>query len=292
MRIVRLLSLTFLVICTVVFAREASAQAWGQPPGAYFLKFSGNYLFTREEFSVTGDKQPIAADDVRISDAWFRDVSFYGYVEYGLHERATVVSSLPLKLLTSEFTQDPGGGLPTRRVRVSNSGAGDWWTWLRTPVVTRPLAVAFQSGIKIPLYSQPPNEGFLSVPPLGTGSVDAEVGVYLGLSLYPLSGYTSGGVAYRVRGGDVHDEIPFNIEAGYTFGPLFTKVRLDGVYNTEGVGGSVIAGDENYVKLSPTVAYSFSKHFVLGFEAFHVLAGKNTIAGTAYSLGLVWLGGP
>lgn len=292
MRVVRLVALTFLLTCPLVFVQEANAQAWGQPPGGYFLKFSGNYLFTREEYSITGDKQPIAADDLRISDAWFRDVSFYGYVEYGLHKRVTVVSSLPMKLLTSEFTQDPGGGLPTRRVRVSNNGAGDWWTWLRTPVVTRPIAIAFQSGVKIPLYSQPSEEGFLSVPPLGTGSVDAEVGVYFGLSLYPLSGYTSGGAAYRVRGGDVHDEIPFNIEAGYTFGPAFAKIRFDGVYNTEGVGGSVIAGDEDYLKLSPTVAYSFTDRFVMAFEAFHVIRGKNTIAGTAYSLGLVWLGGP
>lgn len=287
MQAARILALIFALASASSVATDAVAQAWAQSRGGYFAKVSANYLFTREEFSVNGDKQPIAADDPRITDAWFRDVSFYGYLEYGLTDRFTLVSTVPVKLLTSDFTQNPGGGLPSRMVQLTNRGLGDLWVSLRTPVVGKPFAFAVQGGIKIPLYGEPPDEGTLTVPPLGTGSVDVELGTYFGKSLYPLPAYVSGGVAYRFRGGDVHDEIPFNIEAGYTFGPLFVKLRLDGVQNTEAPGGSVIAGDEDYLKLSPTVSYSLRDGFALVFEAFHALTGKNTLAGTAYSLGAV-----
>jgi hypothetical protein len=272
-------------------ATDLRAQAWAQPDGGYFVKFAGNYLFTTNEWSVDGNEQDIAADDPRITDAWFRDVSFFAYLEYGLTDRLTLVSSVPFKILTSEFTQNPGGGLPTRRVRLTNQGLGDLWVSLRAPVSVKPFAAAFQGGVKIPLYEQPKDEGFLTVPPLGTGAADAEIGLYLGKSLYPLNAYVSGGIAYRFRGGDVHDEIPFNIEGGYTLGRLFAKVRLEGVRNTEKPGGSVIAGDENYLKLSPTISYSLTDHVVLAFEAFHILTGKNTLAGTTYSLAVVFLPG-
>jgi hypothetical protein len=273
-------------------ATEGRAQAWGQPRAGYFAKASASYLFTREEFSVEGDKQEIAADDPRITNAWFRDLSFYGYLEYGLGDKFTLVSSVPVKILTSEFTQNPGGGLPSRRVRLNNSGLGDLWVSTRSPIRAEPFAFTLQGGIKIPLYEQPPDEGFLTVPPLGTGSVDAEIGMYFGKSLYPLPAYFSGGVAYRWRGGEVHDEIPFNIEGGYTYGRLFAKLRLDGVQNTEEPGGSVIAGDEDYLKLSPTIAYNITGRFTLAFEMFHTMRGKNTLAGTVYSLGVVMVNLP
>ena len=213
-------------------------------------------------------------------------------MEYGLTNRFTLVSSVPVKLLTARFTQNPGGGLPSRGVTLTNRGLGDLWVSLRTPVMDKPFALAVQGGIKIPLYEDPVDEGVLTVPPLGTGAVDVEIGTYFGKSLYPLPAYVSGGIAYRFRGGDVHDEIPFNIEGGYTYGPLFVKLRLDGVQNTEEPGGSVIAGDEDYFKLSPTVSYSFADRLALVFEAFHVLWGKNTLSGTAYSLAVVLVPAP
>lgn len=292
MRFARILALALCVIWVVTPSTDASAQAWTQPGGGYFVKFSGNYLFTTEEWSVDGNEQEIAADDPRITDGWFRDVSFFAYAEYGLSDHLTLVSSVPFKILTSKFTQDSGGGLPPRRVTLTNRGLGDIWISLRRSVSVEPFGLTVQGGVKIPLYGQPEQLGFLTVPPLGTGSVDAEIGAYLGKSLYPLNGYVSGGIAYRVRGGDVHDEIPFNVEAGYTLRRLFAKIRVDGARNTEKPGGSVIAGDEDYLKLSPTLAWSFTDRFVLAFEAFHTFWGRNTLAGTVYSLAVVFLPSP
>lgn len=291
MRFATIFTLTLCAFWVVTPTTEALAQAWTQPDGGYFVKFSGNYLFTSDEWSVDGEEQEIAADDPRITDVWFRDVSFYAYAEYGLTDRLTLVSSVPLKILTSTFTQNPGGGLPPRRVTLTNRGLGDMWISMRRAVTVQPFGLSIQGGVKIPLYGEPEQKGFLTVPPLGTGSADAEIGAYMGKSLYPLGGYVSGGIAYRFRGGDVHDEIPFNIEAGYTHRGLFAKIRLDGVRNTDRPGGSVIAGDEDYLKLSPTLAWSFTDRFVLAFEAFHTFWGRNTLTGTVYSLAVVFLPG-
>ena len=127
MRFARILGLALCAAWVVIPSTDACAQAWTQPDGGYFLKFSGNYLFTTEEWSVDGNEQEIAADDPRITDVWFRDVSFFAYAEYGLTDRLTLVSSVPVKILTSTFTQESGGGLPPRRVTLTNSGLGDIW---------------------------------------------------------------------------------------------------------------------------------------------------------------------
>jgi len=176
---------------------------------------------------------------------------------------------------------------------------------LRRQLAIRPVALSFEAGVKIPMgyEDQPDNDG----PPLGSGKVDFLVGAFLGRSLWPLPGYISGGIGYRYRGGELHDDIPFNVEAGYRWRKLFGKVRLQGLKNTvepqdlsgatvmtpiPGGGGAtpnnIIVGDQDWLKLMPNLVYVVSPRFQLSAEAFIVLAGKNTTAGTTYVFGLVF----
>ena len=148
----RLLGLALCAIWLATPSTDAWAQAWTQPDGGYFVKFSGNYLFTTEEWSVDGNEQEIAADDPRITDVWFRDVSFFAYAEYGLTDRLTLVSSIPFKILTSRFIQNSGGGLPPRQVTLTNRGFGDMWVSMRRSVSVQPVGLSVQGGVKIPLY--------------------------------------------------------------------------------------------------------------------------------------------
>lgn len=283
---------------------SAAAQAWLQPAGSYYFKFSSSYLSTEEEFNFKGDRQPIFAEDLSRMDTSFRDISFTAYLEYGLSPNLTIVGSVPFKILTAKETRSPSPAFPLLRNERTNGGLGDVFAGARVPVLRRPFALSVQAGVKIPLgyEKEPDNEG----PPLGSGEVDAEVQLLYGQSLYPIPAYLSAGVGYRVRGGELHDEILYSAEGGYTFGALSLKLRFDGLQSTEdppdiggatlttplpGGGGAVnnvIVGDQDVFKLTPGVTYAFDENFSVSGELFHTLAGKDTVAGTAVSIGLVF----
>lgn len=300
----------------LVPAGTVLAQAWPQNPGGYYFKVSGSYLSTDEEFNFNGDRKPVLNEDGSKMDTSFRDISFSAYLEYGWLDYLTIVASVPFKIVTSKETRSLGGLSPTRN-ELTNGGLGDLFLGARTPLLRRPFVLSVQGGVKLPLgYEQnPDNEG----PPLGTGEVDAEFALLYGQSLWPLTAYISAGAGYRLRGGSgardlatvgaiggLNDEIFYNVEVGYTAGPVFFKVRFDGLQNTEdppdlsgagtinplpGGGGSrieVVAGDQNVFKLTPGITYSVGENVALSAELFHTLAGKNTVTGTAVSLGVVY----
>ena len=279
----------FLVLA--LLAGDTAAQAWVQEPGGIYLKLSGSYLFTREQFNHTGDREDIFSEKLSRTDTWFRDVSIMGYVEYGLTENYTIVASVPVKILTSRETKTV---LPlVARITRENGDLGDLWLSVRRQVLRMPFAVAVQAGVKVPLgYDQrPENNG----PGLGTSERDGEINLILGKSLYPWPAYVAAGVGYRRRdGGTFHDEILFNVEGGYTAGPLFLKLRFDGLKNTEDppdlsqVVSNANVGDQDIYKLSPTVSYRIRGGISVTAEAFHTLAGKDTVTGTAYVVGVIF----
>ena len=49
----------------------------------------------------------------------------------------------------------------------------------------------------------------------------------------------------------------------------------------------MIVGDQDVYKILPTVSYSFGETFEITAEAYHTFAGRNTIAGTTYAVGIV-----
>lgn len=281
------------ILATVLWLCAADAalgQAWVKDTGGYYFKLSGSYLFATEEYNYRGDKQPIFADLSSRGDAWFRDVSFTAYLEYGLTDNVTLVGTVPFKILTTREIEDNGPGIPRREVKRTNGGLADLTMSLRYPLLRRPLAASVQGGVKLPLgYEKTPdNLG----PPLGTGEIDFEARLFVGLSLWPFPGYFGGGIGYRLRGGPLHDEVPFSIEGGVTLSRFFAKVRVEGLQNTKeppdlgSVDNNVIVGDQNVLKLMPTVSYRLGERVSLAGEIFHVLAGKNTTAGTTYQLAL------
>ena len=165
------------------------------------------------------------------------------------------------------------------------------------------FVVSLQGGVKLPLWyeAQPDNDGA----PLGTGDVDFEAHLLVGKSLFPLSAYLTSSIGYRCRTGELHDQVVFSAELGYSANRFLTKVTLDGVRSTitppdlagqpvttplPGGGGAVpnvIEGDQNIFKVSPSVTYKLNPSIALQGELFHTFAGKNTVAGTTYSFVIV-----
>ena len=305
MQLVKILGAAVALLLAPRFAGEALAQAWLQAVDGYYFKVSASFLSTDEAFDFRGDRTPVFEDSAK-TDTSFRDISFSAYLEYGVTDYLTLVASVPFKIVTSKETS-----MGIRNVRT-NGGLGDLFIAARTPILKNP-AVSVQAGIKVPLgYEQNPDNGG---PPLGTGEADAEVQLLYGQSLWPIPAYVSAGAGYRFRGGSgardlatvgaiggLNDEIFYHVEAGYTAGQVFLKLRLDALLNTEDppdlspeaqmtASGSpieVVAGDQDIIKLTPGVTYTVGGNVALNVELFHTLSGKNTVTGTAISLGVVY----
>lgn len=283
-------------------AGQAPAQSWVQPKGSLYLKTSVHVLYTEDEFDFRGERQEIFTEDATRSNTSFHNVAVTEYVEYGISNRLTLVSRLAFVITATRETLTPLPGAAPRRITRRNTGLGDAAFVLRTPLLRRPVAVALQAGVKVPLgYDRlPDNDG----PSPGTGRVDGEVQLNAGWSLFPTPAYLSLGGGYRRRGGELHDEVIYNVEAGYQAARLFLKVRLDGLQNTKdppdvagativtplpgGVLNQVIVGDQDILKLSLETSVAMNERVSLSAEAFHTLAGKDTVAGTTYSLAVVY----
>ena len=72
---------------------QVHSGAWVQSKGGYYLKFSSSYSATSKEFNYRGAHLDLFEEHTGFADGSFLDFNLTAYVEYGLSERSTVVSS-------------------------------------------------------------------------------------------------------------------------------------------------------------------------------------------------------
>lgn len=288
---------TVLGMSVACLPADGLAGAWLQKRDSYYFKVSASYLSSTKELNFHGDEVEILSGDTLLTDTSYRDVGVSLYLEYGLDDRLTVVGTLPFKVLTSRRTEVSRVAGLDREVEAVNGGFGDLSLGLRYPLLTGSLPVSVQGAVKLPLgYDNRPENGG---PPLGSGRVDLEGLLLAGLSLYPFPGYVTGGAGYRVKTGDLDDEVIFSVEAGAEWRRLMARVGIDGLYSTSDppnlaasgggrVSSAVIVTNQDILKLTPGLSYSLSDEVSFVAEAFHILSGKNTVTGTTYSLGIVY----
>ncbi len=289
-----------IVLC---FVSSLHAGAWPQPKHGLYVKLSSSYLATTKEFNHEGDKLDIFQERIIYRDTSFRDFSVSAYFEYGLFNRLTIVGTLPFKVLRSKRTELIGGGTLARIATLYTTGFSDLSLLGRYALWQGSFALSFQGGVKLPLgYEEKPADDGA---PLGTGDIDLEGHLLLGKSLHPLPAYLTGSIGYRHRTDELHDQILLNAEAGYTAGKFLFKVTFDGLMSTitppdivgqpvmsplPGGGGAlpnIIVGDQDIFKISPSIIYNFTEDWGVQGEVLHIFAGKNTVAGTIYSFGII-----
>ncbi len=289
----RLYILFSAIVASLLAPSMASAGGWVQPKDGYYLKLSGNYLYSTDEFDFEGNKRSLFLTDSTWVDAAYRDVGFTAYLEYGITDRLTLVGSLPFKILTSRRTvQQPF--TPVREQDINTGGLGDMSIGIRYPLVDPGVPLAVETKVKIPMgyATEPDNQGS----PLGSGKVDASIAMQAGASLYPIPAYLTGDIGYRLRAGSLADEWFFAAEVGGHRGRVFGKVSVAGSLTTTtpadlsqaGTNSGQTFADQDAFKLSPAVGLALSPEVSLVVEAFYIFAGKNTIAGTTMGMGLVF----
>ncbi len=272
------------------------AGAWTQPQCGFYSKLAGLSFSSRAVLNTDGERQDRAVDPrEELSD---RGLS--AYLEYGLLDRLTLVASLPYKRLVfrnpreARYFEALDSTIVRQHPDQSRSGLADLELRLRWRLLLDPAVVSLAAGGKFPLGYEVPTEIPESYVPLGTGETDAEVRLLVGKSLYPLPAYVTGTLGYRRRGGDFGDELFHGLEAGYSYNRLLVKGVVEGIQTlgdcgAMGEGGGLI-GDQNSLKLSPGLIWSFNDRLEISADLFHIASGCNTAAGTTYALGLAFKG--
>ena len=51
---------------------------------------------------------------------------------------------------------------------------------------------------------------------------------------------------------------------------------------------NIIQGDQDIFKISPSIIVNLTKSIALQGEILHIFAGKNTVSGTIFSLGIIY----
>ncbi len=272
-------------------AAPALAGAWTQADKGYYFKLSGNYLNTTTEFDSDGNEIDMFAtiEDEDRSDGEFRDVNVSAYVEYGVMDGVTLIGNVAVKNVSSRYVlnQDTGS---RREIDGSTFGLGDLTAGFRYRIAARPVALAIQASAKLPLgYDLEPPAG---EPPLGNGEGDAEVKALAGYSFFPAPVYVTGGVGIRGRGGDAENEMLYEAEIGWSTPALLAKITVDIVRSRGEIaaGGdfAAVTGEADYLKLLPGIAALIAEGTWFTADVIHVMDGRNTLAGTTFSIGVAY----
>jgi hypothetical protein len=252
------------------------AGAWTLPQGKHYLRIAYNYYKTDDRFADGGGR----ADFEKNGD--FLDTNASFYLEYGLFPRLSLVGNFVYKYL--EYEDD---GIDSKTY-----GLGDMEVAARYLLLApKGGALSLQGLVKIPeAYDE------TDTVPLGNGQYDVEVRLLYGHSLYPvLPGYVNVEAGYRFRFEEPADEFRYLVEVGGDFTKhLYGRVKLDGILgmgngddDRDAFGNPTATEAYDLGKLDICLGYKITKRYAVELGCTPSLYGKNTAAGTTWSVAFV-----
>ena len=267
--------ITFLTaVLPLLIASHAFAGAWTQKKGGYYLKLSGGYLNTTQDINAEGDK--VRKD----GEGRLRDVNCTAYVEYGIQDELTLVATAPYKSMKDTRTFQTGTALERRW------GFGDVEVRMRRLLWNRDFVASVAAGGKIPTWYEDDESTRV---PLSSKKIDGDARLLLGKSLYPLPGYVTGEVGYRLRGGTFSNEWFYTLEGGLTYDRILIKGFISGIRtfgNCEPGDEVDLIGDQNILKIAPGIIYKLNSRVELSLDLIHIASGCNTTAGNTFFVGV------
>ena len=265
------------MLIITVTATAVDGGAWSRDRSEVFAKVSwiaydAHQIRTDLQQGLRSPDNPDDALDLEFRSR-FESRQAFVYVEYGLHERLTLVlTSVAGELMLSER-------LATR----STSGLGDVqlglrYQWLQTPVVA-----ASSLRLKVPgLYDDD------DAPIMGTGEFDVDGSVLISRSLGSLYGGGEGGI--RLRGGLYSNQLPLAAEIGLvqprTAAKLYYRhtVTLADAAQLRADGLPFLEGDSRRLGMELSLRLAGALWADAGWE--EVFEGENIGAGRAWTVGL------
>ena len=250
-------------------SQTAFAGAWTLPEGKSYHKVAGNFFTADENFG----QDPAGFGE-------FTDYTLNYYGEFGLTDKLTFITQLPIRRSESEAFGST----------VSNTGVGDVDLGLRYNFLSSDWVVSGQFLYKAPfLYDE--NDAL----PLGNGQSDFEFRLQLGRSLHPY-GYFGLEVGYRFRDDDPSDEIRYLAEYGFDLNEnIYLRTKLDVIQAVDSTDIQLSAtGNPNFPnafdlgRIEGSIGYKFGGRSAVEFTFTESLFGENSLDGQTYQLGIVY----
>ena len=273
-----LLNRLFLTIGLVLLsAGTLYAGAWTQEKGKSYHRFAANYYLSDKEFNDNGDSRDMALNGD------FRDFNLNYYMEYGILDQLTFLSSLYYKDIQRDDDY----------MRTDTKGMGDLDLGLRYRLHSGDAGIFSVQGLtKTPqLYDK--NDAL----PLGNGQNDYELRLLYGRSLWPaLPGYVNLEAGYRWRTEDPSDEFRYLVEIGSDLGKdFYTRAKLDAIISMDNAdkgmdnfGNPTSTLEYDLTKLDMTMGWRMTQTLGLELGCAPALWGKNTAKGTTWTFALAF----
>ncbi len=261
---IRVITLPLLILT----GQTAFAGAWTLPEGKSYHKVAGNFFTADRNFG----QDPAGFNE-------FNDYTINYYGEFGLTDKLTFITQLPIRHSESE----------SFGTTINNTGVGDVDLGLRYNFLNTSWVVSGQFTYKAPfLYDED------DTLPLGNGQSDFEFRLQLGKSLHPY-GYFGLEVGYRFRDEDPSDEIRYLAEYGFDLNEnIYLRTKLDIIQAIDSTDIQLsTTGNPNFPnafdlgKVEGTIGYKFGNNAV-EFTFTESIFGENSLDGQTYQLGWVY----
>jgi len=253
----------------LAFSQHAFAGAWTLKEDTAYNKVALNLFEADDTFGATtpGFQE-------------FTDVTVNYYGEFGLSDKVTLITQIPLRRSENEsITGD-----------VETTGIGDVDIGLRYNILNDKWVVSSQVLYKAPFFYDEDEDL-----PLGNGQSDLEVRLQVGRSLFPY-GYFGIEAGYRFRAESPSDEFRYLVEYGFDLTKkIYLRTKLDVIQAVDDTDVVISPnGNPNFPdafdlgKLEVSAGYKFNEKSSVEFTYTESLFGENILDGQTYQLGFVF----
>jgi len=262
----------FACACALVglsFSAQVQAGAWTLEENRAYHKVAANFFTSKDTFGASAE-----------GFEEFTDYTINYYGEYGLTDRVTLISQVPLRRSENIASGES----------FTNFGVGDIDIGIRYKLTDAKWVLSSQFLYKAPfLYDE---EDDL---PLGNGQSDFEFRLQAGRSLYPY-GYIGLEAGYRFRSEAPSDEFRYLAEYGFDLNDkVYLRTKLDVIKAVEstdvevdGTGNPFFPSAFDLGRVEASVGYKFNSRSSIEFTFTESIFGDNILDGQTYQLGYVF----
>lgn len=219
-------------------------------------------------------------------------VQIYG--EYGVTEKFTLVTAIPLKLLSTGSAPLPNGdAFPAANLLPAGSltGLGNIMLTAKYTFYNKGLVFAGQLQAEAPTFSRKESIGLRT----GYDTWVACPGISVGASTKKLYGFAD--VGYALRTGDYSNELRYNAEIGGRFIKktwlalaFNNKKSFKNVERNEGnvAQTAMYVNNQSYNAFGLKIAYAFTDNIGINLSAFGAFGGENVAAAPTFNAGVYY----
>jgi len=262
----------FACLCTLFglfISAQANAGAWTLEEHKAYHKVAANFFTSDDTFGASAEGFEEFTDYT---------VNYYG--EYGLTDRVTLISQVPVRRSENIANGES----------FTNFGVGDVDIGIRYRLADAKWVLSSQFLYKAPFLYDDDDDL-----PLGNGQSDFEFRLQAGRSLYPY-GYIGLEAGYRFRTKDPSDEFRYLVEYGFDLNDkVYLRTKLDVIkaidstdVELDATGSPFFPSAFDLGRVEASFGYKLNPRSSIEFTFTESLFGENILDGQTYQLGYVF----